>query len=108
MEVYADKPVNLQALNVAIQALGLPNFIGTARLSRDWADGSPVAPYILVKVGPLDAGQKTQLDAVIDAHDGQPLAKAPSRVEALIDKVKGRAATLEELQELIESRLLNG
>lgn len=60
-------------LNAALSALALPNFVGTARLSRrhnsetDQWESSP--PYLLIKCGELTRRQDAAVKAIVDAHD---------------------------------------
>lgn len=77
------KSMDLAQLNDELQALDLPGFVGTARLSRKWElpptdeEGVPVsnqgrwvpsAPYLLVKCEPLTTEQTKAVEAVIENH----------------------------------------
>ena len=105
MKIFPDRPVDLNQINLEIAVLRLPDFVGTARMVRDLDTGDTVPPYILVKVGDLDATQEAALTTVVDAHvPAPPLPPTEDelRQAELRDKLAaGEVLTPQEVSDLM-------
>ncbi len=64
--------VNLTQLNAEITVLNLPDFVGTAQLTRDLVTGLQVPKFILVKVGDLSTSQRGALTSLVATHIAIP------------------------------------
>ena len=83
-------------------ALGLPGFLGVAKLSREidrngravLVDGKPktVAAYLLVKSDPLSAAQRTAATAVVSAHVPALKQERAAKRRAFVEQAVARTA----------------
>ena len=68
---FADKAIDTYELNEEIEALNLPGFIGSGRISRRRNDAGQLyasPSYVLIKCGTLTADQLAALTTVVDNH----------------------------------------
>lgn len=102
-----DRSINVRQLGAELGALGLPGFLGVARLSRD-VDGrgkailksgaaKKIAPYILIKCGDISQVQEAAVRAAVADHVPAVRPPKPPRFEDTAQSIEA-AGTLDELK----------
>lgn len=96
--IIPDTPINLRRLISELAALGLPDYSGVARRSRD-DQGANVTPYIFIKCGDLSTEEETAIQAVIAAHDPTPDApKVTPRADGLEARIESLETRVDDLE----------